>query len=161
MRTPRSSGAANIEVVRRYLGFNDAGDVAGLDSLRASGFTAHVPNQGAIDDSRPIDAGILNRDLLMIRSAFPDLVNEAQDMVAAGDRVVVRGRLSGTFSGPLGEVKPTGRRIAWDTVHIYRLDDGLIAEAWFVTDTLGLLRQVGAVQVTGAPPPEAAPKENE
>lgn len=148
------------DIVRRYLEFSNAGDVAGLDGLRAADFSAHVPSQGAIEDSAPIDAGILNRDLLMIRRAFPDLVNEVRDMVAEGDRVVVRGRLSGTFSGPLGEVEPTRRRISWDTVHVYRLQDGLVAEAWFVTDTLGLLRQAGAVTITGAPRPEISSEDD-
>lgn len=141
------------ELVRRYLAFSNARDLAGMDSLRAPGFRAHVPNAGPISDSAPIDAEILNRDLTMISQAFPDLSNEEEDLVAEGDRVVVRARLSGTFSGPLGAVPPTHRRISWDTVHIYRVEGERIAEAWFVTDTLGLLKQAGAVTVL-APDPE-------
>ena len=141
------------ELVRRYLAFSNARDIAGMDSLRAPDFRAHVPSAGAISDSAPIDAAILNRDLAMITQAFPDLTNQEQDVVAEGDRVVVRARLSGTFSGPLGSVPPTNQRISWDTVHIYRVEGERIAEAWFVTDTLGLLKQAGAVTVL-APAPE-------
>ena len=140
------------DLVRRYLACSNDRDIQGMNALRAPGFLAHVPSQGSIGTSAPISAEVLNRDLLMISTAFPDLHNEIQELVEEGDRVVVRGELSGTFKNALGDVPPTGLRIAWDTVHLYRVENDLLAEAWFVTDTLSLLRQAGAVQVLAPAP---------
>lgn len=140
------------DLVRRYVACSNNRDIEGMNALRAPGFVAHVPSQGSIGASTPINAEALNRDLLMISAAFPDLRNEIQELVAEGDRVVVRGELSGTFKSALGDVLPTGLRIAWDTVHLYRVEHDLLAEAWFVTDTLSLLRQAGAVQVLAPAP---------
>lgn len=134
-------------IARAYVAAGNARDYAALDALRTADFVAHVPIGGAIEDADPILAETLNRDLAMVVGAFPDLVSEEQDLIAAGDRVVVRARLSGTHSGSLGGIPATGETIAWDTVHIYRVEGGKIAEAWFVTDTLGLLRQAGAVEI--------------
>lgn len=141
----------HIDTVSRYVAAGNARDYAALDALRTSDFIAHVPSNGAIAQSDPIDAATLNRDLRMITTAFPDLHNAIHDVVAAGDRVAVRAQLTGTFTAPLGAVAPTGARIAWDSVHFYRIADGTIAEAWFVTDTLNLLRQAGAVSMLVGP----------
>ena len=133
------------EVVLRYLAAGNDRNYEVLDALRTRDFVAHVPRGGPISESDPIDAASLNADLRMITASFPDLRNTIQDLVATADRVVVRAELRGTFTAQLGAVQPTGEEIAWDSVHLYRLDDEKIAEAWFVTDTLGLLRRAGGV----------------
>ena len=42
----------------------------------------------------------------------------------------------------LDGLEPTGRRIEWEFVHLFRVRDGLIVEHWAVRDDLGLLRQL-------------------
>ena len=135
----------SAEIVRQYIAAGNSRDYESLNALRTEDFVAHVPRGGAISESEPIGAPALNSDLQMITGSFPDLENTIQDLLATDDRVVVRAQLQGTFSAPLGDLAPTGARITWDSVHLYRLDAGKIAEAWFVTDTLGLLRQADAV----------------
>jgi hypothetical protein len=41
-------------------------------------------------------------------------------------------------------VPVTGQDVAWEFVHIWRVQDGRIAEHWACRDDLGLLRQLGA-----------------
>lgn len=135
---------------RRYVDLTNSRDYDGLDQLRATDFVAHVPRDATVSRAEPMHRDTLNKDLRMIVGAFPDLHSEIEDVIADGDRVVLRNRLSGTHRGDLGGIGATGRTIAWDTVQILRLHDGRIAEAWFVTDTLALLRQVGAISVLAA-----------
>lgn len=142
-------------LVRRYLGHSNSREIEEMNQLRAPDFVAHVPRDGPLDDAVPLTANELNKDLVMIAEAFPDLTNTPRDVVAEGDRVSVRCVLRGTFEGRLGAIAGDGSVIAWDTVHIYRLEKGLLAEAWFVTDTLGLLQQAGAVKVTVGDPEQA------
>jgi predicted ester cyclase len=42
----------------------------------------------------------------------------------------------------LDGLEPTGRRIEWEFVHLFRVQDGLIVEHSAVRDDLGLLRQL-------------------
>ena len=70
---------------------------------------------------------------------------DVQEVLSAGDRVVVRWIGRGTHTGELMGIPPTGATIAFDAITIFRFADGKIAEEWTVWDALGLLQQVGAV----------------
>lgn len=79
------------------------------------------------------------------RAAFPDLLFTADDVVAAGDRVVVRWTATGTNTGSLMGMPPTGKRGSSTGIWIHRLEDGKLVEQWGVSDVLGLLQQLGAL----------------
>jgi predicted ester cyclase len=76
--------------------------------------------------------------------ALPDLHAAEQDVVAEGDTVAVRFVVEATHEGNLLGIEPTGRRVRWDAVDVYRLKDGMIVEEWAADDTLAILHQVGA-----------------
>jgi predicted ester cyclase len=93
-----------------------------------------------------------------IRSAFPDIHFAVEDLLAEGDRVVVRWRSAGTHSGTMRGIAPTGKHVDNSGISIYRLRDGQIVQAWLETDRLGFLQQVGVIPVDivpGAPRPVA------
>ena len=54
---------------------------------------------------------------------------------------------SGTGAGgeSLG-VQPTGNRLNFDVVDMFRIQDGLIAEHWDVADTYRLFSQLGKIK---------------
>ena len=66
-------------------------------------------------------------------------------MVAAGDKVVVRRTLRGTHKGEFMGVAATGKEMAFSGVWLAHLSDGKLKEQWVYFDTLGLLRQMGAI----------------
>lgn len=76
--------------------------------------------------------------------ALPDLHAAEQGVVAAGDAVAVRYVVEATHEGNLLGIEPTGRRVRWDAVDIYRLEDGRIVEEWAGDDLAAILHQVGA-----------------
>jgi predicted ester cyclase len=76
--------------------------------------------------------------------ALPDLHAAEQDIVAAGDTVAVRYVVEATHEGNLLGIAPTGRRVRWDAVDVYRLADGKIVEEWAGDDLAAILHQVGA-----------------
>jgi predicted ester cyclase len=76
--------------------------------------------------------------------ALPDLHATEQDIVAAGDTVAVRYVVEATHEGNLLGIAPTGRRVRWDAVDVYRLADGMIVEEWAADDLAAILYQVGA-----------------
>jgi predicted ester cyclase len=69
-------------------------------------------------------------------------------VVAQDDLVVVQLTMHGRHvdsTMPLlsGVLPPTGRAVAWDFIHIWRVADGMVAEHWACRDDVGLLAQVG------------------
>src|ERR1700709_778711 len=56
--------------------------------------------------------------------ALPDLNAQEQDIVAQGDMVAVRYVVEATHEGDLLGIAPTGARVRWDAVDVYRLRGG-------------------------------------
>jgi len=79
-----------------------------------------------------------------LRGAFPDRVDIIEDVIADGDRVGLRFRLTGTHRGNLFGIAPTGRKVDVYEVAILRVVDGRITEGWFMADEAGILKQLGA-----------------
>lgn len=77
-----------------------------------------------------------------VRRAFPDFHNEIADLLLTDRRVAVRLRYTGTHRGRLFGQAPTGRRVAYTGIALYRLKGGRIAEGWVFGDTLTLYRQL-------------------
>ena len=65
-------------------------------------------------------------------------------MVAEGDTVAVRFVVEATNAGKLLGIEPTGRRVRWDAVDVYRLREGMIVEEWAADDMTAIPHQVGA-----------------
>jgi predicted ester cyclase len=89
--------------------------------------------------------------VLQFRVPVPDLHVAVDDLIAEGDKVVTRWTASGTQTGQLGPIPPTGKRAELRGMTINRLVDGRIIEAWDSFDWLGLLQQLG-VPLAGGPP---------
>jgi predicted ester cyclase len=85
---------------------------------------------------------------LMIRTAFPDLHETIDDLIAEDDKVVERFTLRATHQGDFMGAAPTGRPVSWTSLAVYRLAGGKIAEIWVEGNFLSLTLQVGAVSRT-------------
>jgi predicted ester cyclase len=76
--------------------------------------------------------------------ALPDLNAQEQDIVADGDTVALRFVVEATHKGELLGIAPTGRKVRWDAVDVYRFRDGKITEEWAADDLTAILHGVGA-----------------
>jgi steroid delta-isomerase-like uncharacterized protein len=114
-------------------------DAAALDRLLGPGFRSH----GA--DGTTVGPDGYRRAVLASHAAFPDLRVEVLDQVAEGDLVATRWRAEGTQAGPFGGLPASGRRVEIGAMHLHRVSGGRLAEHWEQLDTLGLLRQLGAL----------------
>ncbi len=83
-------------------------------------------------------------------SASSDIRTTIDDMIAEDDKVVTRWTTRGTHdNGEMLGVPPTGKQIEVTGITVNRISEGKIAEDWTVWDSLDLLRQLGAVPVSG------------
>lgn len=138
------SSEENKALVRRQFEriWND-GNLAVIDELYASSYTNHDP---ADPGQAPGPAGFTQR-VGLYRNALPDLHLTIEDQVAEADMVVTRWTASGTHKGDLLGIPPTGKSVSVTGMLISRIEGGRFIEEWVNWDTLGLLRQVGAVPV--------------
>jgi predicted ester cyclase len=129
------------QLAREVLDALSGGDIERAGPLVAEDFTDHGAPQWAPQGR----AGYLQ--ILGFLSTVLRLRYELHEVVAADDMVAIRATAHGVHnSGHLG-FPATGRPYAMPVVHMYRQDNGVLAEHWGVRDELSALWQVGALPV--------------
>ena len=81
----------------------------------------------------------------MLAIAFPDLNERIDDIVAEGNKVVVRLVVTGTHKGDFNRMPPSGKQVHFGEVSIMRVANGKIMEEWDFPDMLTLMQQLGAI----------------
>jgi predicted ester cyclase len=133
--------ATNKQLVARLLtDVLDTGDLAPIDALVHPDYLNHEAAPGT-----PGGRDGFRHTVAFLRGGFSDLRFVVDDMIAEGDRVVVRCRFEGTHDGTFLGLTPTGRRVSIQHVHIFRIEAGMVAEHWACRDDVSGLRQLGAV----------------
>ena len=85
----------------------------------------------------------------MLRSAFPDFKATIDDMIAEGDKVVVRMTWRGTHKGEFMGIPPTGKSVSFGVIDIVRFAGDKFAEHWGLMDSMSMMQQLGAVPAPG------------
>jgi len=120
------------------------GKLAVVDEFVPRGYVGHNPNHPLA--GQPVGPEEVKEHVVtMLRTAFPDLHQSIEEMIAEGDWVVVRSTFRGTHQGPFAGMAPTGKRVAMTAIEIFRLADDKMAEHWINADMLGMLQQLGAM----------------
>jgi len=133
--------ADNKNVARRFLEeVMNRGNRAVGDHLVAPDFVDHSPMPGFSPDAMGFKKG-----LAMVRTAMPDMKYTIEDVIAEGDKVVVRWRASGTHKGEMFGIPPTSKSIVVTGIDIFRVSNGKLVEFWLNWDQLGMLQQLGVI----------------
>jgi predicted ester cyclase len=79
--------------------------------------------------------------------SFPDRKTVIEDLIADGDKVMIRGRFIGTNQGgvPFLNAPANGNPTDVAFVSIYTIKDGKITSHWGLNDAVALMQQVGAM----------------
>ena len=81
------------------------------------------------------------------RNAFPDVTIQIQAMVAEGDVVATRWSGKATHRGDGLGFPATGRTVQFGGMAFIRIEGGKFVEGWNVFDQLGMLQQLGVVNL--------------
>lgn len=65
-----------------------------------------------------------------------------EDMIAEGNKVMVRFRVTGQHTGELFGCPPTGNSVNVAGMIVYELADGMIVNHWMEVDSVGLMQQI-------------------
>lgn len=132
---------SNEALVRGYIEevFNNR-NLAAIDDFLAPNEVDHTLPPGMPPDRTGTIQGIS-----MFLKAFPDLRITIDEMIAEGDKVVIRYTSRGTQRGQFLVIPPTGRELAVSSYLTARIADGKIVEFWGLDDQLGMLQQMGVI----------------
>ncbi|MBD2694241.1 ester cyclase [Anabaena catenula] len=126
-------------VLQAYESF-DLGDIKKGRAFVAPDITGCV-----MGNNKLLGADAFFKYALMMRAAFPDGRHTFSDVIAENDLVVTRGTFSGTYSGEIMGIPPTGKQVTFSVIHIDRVMNGKIVEHWGQGDTMALMQQLDVV----------------
>lgn len=127
----------NKDAVVRFMRLMDSHNFERLNEVLVPDLKLHL---GAANLDRTQTEDMIRKFYL----AFPDFTHTVEDVLAVDDRVVLRATDRGTHRGVFQGVAPTGRRVLYGQIAIYRMVSGRIAEIWEEADILGLMEQLRA-----------------
>jgi predicted ester cyclase len=114
-----------------------AGRLDLLDDLLADDYAVRV-----LSSEHEGGAEVLRALVHRLRSAFPDLSYAVDDAVQGEDTVALRVTASGTQTGQLLDLPPTGHPASWTEMHFLRFSGERIAEHWGVADEYHVYEQL-------------------
>jgi steroid delta-isomerase-like uncharacterized protein len=138
----------NKAIMRSYLeGFWSGKDPSIADRIVAQDAVFH----DLIEQKMPPGLNGVKQNYRSFRAAFPDFKFDIQDIVAEGDKVVVRWDAGGTHRGTFQGIPATNKYGGVSGISIVRIRDGKIIEGWQELDSLGLMQGLGVLP-SGPPP---------
>lgn len=133
------SGEANKAVIRKTVEeIWNKGNVSLIPEQIAPDYVAHnagMPDYRGQDGFREMVTGM--------RAAFPDLHYAIDNLVCEGDKVVCSCTITGTNTGAMMGVPPTGKKMSVKHTYISTVKDGKSVETWALADRLSIFQQLG------------------
>ena len=143
---PGGSASDPVAVVRRFLDeVVNGGNLRAIGELWAEDLAWHGGSLGDVHGLAALKAYMAASG----SGAFTGMHLTVHEVVAAGNKVAVRFTNSATQTGPFLGAPPTGKHAEWLGIGIYTVTGGKISEAWFGEDILGVLLQLGIVNLPG------------
>jgi len=134
-----SATTERIALSEQLLGIWNEGDLGLIDEHYAPGYVRHLVDTG--DDVVGQEA--FKAAVTEFRTALPDLVVTLDEIMVAGDRTVAQWTITGTHTGPLGELPPTGKSVRFSGVLISQIVGGMVVEDWLYYNGGGFQQQLG------------------
>jgi steroid delta-isomerase-like uncharacterized protein len=82
--------------------------------------------------------------------AFPDLHIDIEQILASGDHVVVRARVTGTHKGNFAGIAPTNKSVSWRSCNVVEVRNGKAIRSRIYSDNATLFEQLGALSIPRA-----------
>jgi steroid delta-isomerase-like uncharacterized protein len=134
-----SSNAALMRRVTEELW--NKGNLALADEVFAQNFINHDPDNPDL----PRGPAGVRQSVTATRKAFPNLRVTIEDIIAKDNTVVVRWNVTATHQGEYRGIAPTEKNISYGGIIICRIENDKFQEIWWARDTIGLMRQLGAI----------------
>jgi predicted SnoaL-like aldol condensation-catalyzing enzyme len=138
----------NKASIRRFIeeGLNKL-DAALIDDLYSADYVGHDPDRPAprtIVDLKQGFGGLLGK-------VFANPQYSIERLAADGDLVVWHWTFRATHQGEIFGIPATGKQLEFGGVNIFRFENKKVVEDWVYRDTVGMMRQLGALPAPQQP----------
>ncbi|MBI3758648.1 MAG: ester cyclase, partial [Deltaproteobacteria bacterium] len=127
---------ANKALVRRYYA-EAMGTLSGIEQVVSASFVDHHFPPGLRAGPACVRQFFQN----ILGGVFSDMKIEHDFMLAEGNKVDCHFALVARHTGEFVGIKPKGNSIRCPAVSTFRIEDGMLAEAWEIYDSGKLLEQ--------------------
>jgi predicted ester cyclase len=125
-RATEMSEEENKAVVRRFVEEMDKGNLDVADELVSPDAEDHSPMPGTPTRGPAAPKAVWS----MLLQAFPGAQNEVLDMLAEGDKVVIRSRFTGRHDGDFMGVPATGKEVSAESIDVVVVRDNKMYDHW-------------------------------
>jgi steroid delta-isomerase-like uncharacterized protein len=131
------------QIVRQIEEAWNANQLDKLDAFFARGFIQHSGPPPQLPQG--LEGSKMTHQMSM--QAMPDRKTSMEDVIADGDQVALRMRMTGTNKGGFSwfNVPANDKLVDVKWISIYRLQDGKVLEHRAVMDFMALMQQLGAI----------------
>ena len=126
----------NKALIRKWLDAWINNDVVQIEHLFAQNYTVN---------DRPIGVEGVKQSVDILHTAFSDLSAEPNELVAEGDKVVLRWTVRGKQQGDFLGIPPTGKFVELQGINIYQITDAKIRANYEQTNILQVVQELKAV----------------
>ncbi len=82
--------------------------------------------------------------IMIFEAGIPCYDFAPEDIIAEGDKVMVRFTVTGKHTGELFGCPPTGNDVKVSGIIVYEIADQMIVNHWMEVDSVGLMQQISA-----------------
>jgi predicted ester cyclase len=127
-----------MQAAQSYAAFWDTGrEIYAKNALATDFIDLNLPDGRKQGPQGPLDAS------KWFRSVVPDLRCKIEEMIVLQDKVILRLKFTGSFTGTFGEIKGKGQKISFSAVDMYTIDDSeKIKTNWHLEDNQKLMAQL-------------------
>ncbi len=131
----------NKELIIRWLEEADKGNADFARDNSAPEYAHYLPSGLA----EPLSLEQSINQTKMFQKGLPDLVHNIEEIIAVGDKVIVRFIARGTHTGDIEEmgIPATGKTVEVSSIAIYRIEKGKVVELRQEADMFGFMQQFG------------------
>ena len=131
----------NKKIMGQFIRFINTGDEAIGKAIISDEVIFYAPTSPEPMRGFSAYTGVLD----MMRGAMPDVQWKAEEIIAEGDKVMIRFTMSGTQSNPFMNTPATGKKVKVTAMNIYEIKDDKIIREHGLPDLFSMLIQLGAI----------------
>jgi len=120
----------------------NTGNLGLLERFVAADYADHTEGYRGVEP--------FQQQIAAFRAGFPDLQVTIDDLITDGERFSSRTTVTGTHTGDLMGMPPSGKHISVEAVDIGRIENGQAKERWGGLNMYSMLVQLGVIPAPGA-----------
>jgi steroid delta-isomerase-like uncharacterized protein len=113
-------------------------DFNAVDDLYATDYVRHHPTPSA-----NVSFNDFRNTVTALHASFPDCAFTFHDTLVKDDKILIFASFTGTNTGSLEDLPPTGKKASVSGVYVFRIVEGKIAEEWTYFNLLSYYEQLG------------------